>query len=166
MAIEFKQLDECNPRDLVRLKAGERAGWALVGSPGSEYRPILILNQDGSAECHNVVGSMEILKPGFEAPALCYGQNYIIEPNHAGTCDLSSNAEPAELGSLILTRNGMSIKGSFVGRQAAAYYDLASGKLTAAPGGPIAVFGNWTLSLLADGHAPNLLYTREPKPQT
>lgn len=160
---DFKQLDDCNPRDLVRLKVGERVAWGLIGAPGNEYRPVVILNQDGSAECHNVVGTMEILKRDFEAPALFYGQSYEIEPNHAGSCDLPPNAESAELGSLIFARTGTFIKCSFVGRQDAAYYDLASGKLTGAPGGPIAVFGEWNLSLLSDGRESSVVYARPPK---
>ncbi len=160
---EFKNLDDCHPRDLVRLKVGERVAWALIGSPGNEYRPVVILNQDGSAEGHNVVGSMEMLKSAFSAPALCYGQSYTIEPNHAGSCDLTADAESAELGSLILARTGTFIKSNFAGRQGAAYYDLASGKLTGTPGGPLAVFGEWDLTLHADGHEPAVVHSRSPK---
>jgi hypothetical protein len=45
---EFKHLDDCKPRDLVRLKFRERVEWGLVGSPGNEYLPVLILHHDGS----------------------------------------------------------------------------------------------------------------------
>src|ERR1039458_1442516 len=92
MKVEFKGLDSCKPRDLIRIKLGERTEWALVGSPGNEYLPVFVLSSDGTAHYFNVMGTMGCLKQKFEAPVLCYGQDYTLLPNHAGPCDLVTDA--------------------------------------------------------------------------
>jgi hypothetical protein len=149
-AIAFKLLEDCVPRDLIRINLGESTEWALVSTKGHGLLVVVVLSGAAAPYCFNAMGSMGV-KPEFEHPILCYGNSYILTPDHTGACDVNSGRLFGANGSLLLSEvnsnKSLFLRCDFPERGTASYYNIAIGSLGAEPGGGRASFGQWSLGL-------------------
>jgi hypothetical protein len=165
MQVKFKAIEDCASRELVRLKFHDETRWALVAQRASEYLPIVTFRADGAAHCINVMGSMDNVKTAFNEPVLSYGTAYEIAPNEAGPFTFTRDASHIADGDLVRHgENGeLSFACEFTERKAKCYYDVLTGRVRAAPGGVLAVYGGWTLSLVEEKKVPVVVIERRQK---
>ncbi len=155
----LKPFDACASGDLVRFTDRGQTHWALVGDRGREQFMLLVLPSNSPPYCENIAPQMDTIRPPYEAaPALCYGNDYLIRVDHAGDCDVGGNGALARTpGAYLLTETDDYICCSDErAPNKTAYFDVKTGNVRSEPKGLRAVFARWEL-LLSGEPATTLL---------
>ena len=89
---------------------------------------------------------------GRIAALLCYGQAYVLKPDHAGPCDVDSGKLFGAHGAIVQSDSGsgssLFVCCEFPERGAKrGYYNIAKGTSSGEPGGMKASYGRWALWL-------------------
>jgi hypothetical protein len=136
----FKFLEDCKPRDLVRINLGDRTEWALVGTKNDHMVLICVVTGQGAPYLFDAAaGYIGTVKPEYDNPVLWYGQDYSFRPDHAGPCDVNAGPLFGLHGTMLQsdanTKSTLFLCCAFPERGTKkAYYNIESGNFSAEPG--------------------------------
>jgi hypothetical protein len=148
----FKFLEDCVPRDLVRINLGDRTEWALVGTKNERLLLVCILSGNDAPYLFDAAGYMGPVKPEHDNPVLWYGRAYSLLPDHAGACNVNSGPLFGVHGTMFHSEvdsgSSLFLCCRFPERgDKKAYYNIETGNFSGEPGGMRASFGRWALRL-------------------
>lgn len=112
----LKNLDECKPGELIRLRMWQHDAVALVAT-SNDTRMLLLLNGEGkhSTPC--------CLTPNFTGSVLSYGHAYEYTVDHQALVELKMHRLHEEPSALLLTNQSWLVRARHIG--GGPYYDSA-----------------------------------------
>jgi hypothetical protein len=88
----LKFLEDCKPRDLIRINLGNRTEWGLVGTKSERILLVCVLSGPGAPYLFDAAGYMGMVKPEYDDAVLWYDKAYSLRPDHAAPCDVNSGS--------------------------------------------------------------------------
>jgi hypothetical protein len=148
LQLSFGLLQDCENRELVRLKHNGVTKWAIVSKmqkDASNLR-IAILPGDKAPYLAIAADDMGIPTSDFRSPVLRYGTDYTITPDHAGPCDVGEGQIFGSKGSYILTDTETLLRlDDPTPKDRVAFLNVGTGALAREPKRGRAAFQKWTL---------------------
>jgi len=145
MTLSFKFLRQCNAGDLLRVRIGDVAEFAILGDPqGWGRRALVVLKDAAPPFAINLLESGDYTGDFETYAALVYGKCEIL-PDHLDHCEIGTGPLFDKAGALVVAQDGSR---SLVVTENASknrYFDLTSWKLLGEPGGQRAAFKTWSL---------------------
>jgi hypothetical protein len=153
MPLSFQFLKDCKPCELLRVKIGDSAEFAILGvNEGHSFQALVVLKEKEAPFAINLLESGH-MDGDFETyAALRYGKVEIL-PDHTARCEIGVGPLFTKPGSLVLSDDSKSLVVQGKGGKSIRYFDLATGRLRGEPGGSRAAFMAW--SLWHDGLGPS-----------
>src|SRR5580704_13834663 len=136
----FKRLEDCAPRDLIRINVRGRTEWALIGTRNERLLLVCVLSGPNVPYLFDAANDMGIVRAEYEYPVLWYGQAYSLRPDHTGPCDVNSGALFGAHGAIVQSDPGSGssffLCCEFPERGAKkGYYNIGKGGFSGEPGG-------------------------------
>jgi hypothetical protein len=142
---EFGFLEECEARQLVRVKIEESGEWAIVGARDRPLFPLVVLTGADAPYCINLYQNGHIDGDFDTYAVLKCGTDYEIVPDHTGPCEIGVGQKLKRSGSFVLADASQYLLVGTRGQKGTRYFDILTGKLHGEPGGSTAWFAGWTL---------------------
>jgi hypothetical protein len=146
MALPFEFLNNCKPGDLLRVKIGDVAEFAILGAnQGQGLRALVVLKENVPPFAINLLESGRV-DGDFESYAvLVYGKCEIL-PDHSDSCEIGTGPLFTRAGALVIADDGSrSLAVAAKTSSSLRYFDLTIWKLRGEPGGQRAAFKTWSL---------------------
>jgi len=162
----FEFIGSCKAGDLVRVKVGDTSEWAILGARQSGFaQPLMILNATTGPKTVNLFSEGRIEGDFATIPALQYGSEFEIEPDHTGPIALLAGETLKIPGRILQSGSDLYLIGK---REDGGldYVHLGNYTVHSEPGGQRALYSKWRLThkaILRDGKPRALLDFEAPK---
>jgi len=145
MALSFEFVKDCKPGNLLRVKIGDTAEFAILGAnEGHGLRVLVVLKDNEPPFAINLLESGR-MDGDFETyAALKYGKCEIL-PNHTDRCEIGVGPLFTKVGALVLTDGSKFLVIAAKDGKSLRYFDLTSWTLRGEQVGQRAAFKTWSL---------------------
>jgi hypothetical protein len=155
MALSFRFVRDCVPGDLLRVKIGDAAEFAIMGAPeGNALCALIVLKDNEPPFAINLLESGSIDGDFGTYAALVYGQWKLVT-DHSDRCEIGTGPLFTKVGALVLSDDGsesLVVRAKSGGNSR--HFDLNSWKLHGQRGGQRAAFKTWSLWHSSSTHPP------------
>jgi hypothetical protein len=163
-SLSFEFVKNCKAGDLVRVKVGDAAEFAIVGANEERARYLIVLKQNGEPPTAIQFNGATPQRLNFETnAALVYGK-FEIRPDHSDRCEITEGRLFAAAGAFICSQSkndGTNTEKLVVRTEAGPepqHFDLNNWSLHNGTGGHKAAFKTWSLWHMADPAMPTRLF--------